>query len=288
MNDFTDCWYTTQDGLTLYARQYAGPATPRLNIVCLHGLTRNSADFADLAGRLSETDRVLVIEQRGRGRSSYDANPERYAIPVYVDDTIGFIEQQQLAKPVLVGTSMGGIMAMTMARRAPDKYRGLVLNDVGPVIDPMGLKRIGGNVSKPAEVRNWADAIALARANNAAAFPDYGDDDWAEFTRRLFVEDAHGVPTLAYDPNISGSVNRAPAESAPADPWDSFDMLADVPILVIRGAHSDILSAATLDEMARRHPQLTAVTVSNRGHAPDLSEPAAQQAIDNFLEALAS
>lgn len=285
MNDFTNRWFVTDDGLQLYARDYSGPPTSGSEIVCLHGLTRNSADFAELAEHLDDNHRVLVVEQRGRGRSSYDSNPDHYAIPTYVADTVGFIDQQGLARPVLIGTSMGGITAMAMARREPGRYQGLILNDIGPVIDPAGLARIEGNVSKRAEVNNWADAEALARANNDAAFPDFTGADWTALARKLFAENAQGVPVLAYDPNIARSVRRAPAEAA-SDAWQGFDALTDVPMLVIRGAISDILSADTMDEMARRHPRLDTVTVPNRGHAPDLSEPAAVAAIDRFLGAL--
>lgn len=282
---FEDYWLRTEDGLRLYVRDYAHSA-PRHCVLCLHGLTRNSADFAPLAERLAPSCRVLVMEQRGRGRSDRDSDPRRYQVGTYVRDALALLDALGLDEVVVIGTSMGGLMAMTMAGMQPQRFRGLVLNDIGPVVEAAGLERIRGYVGKGGPVDNWEQAVELARANNEAAFPDFSTQQWAHFARHLFVEGDDGRPVLAYDPAIAQPMNADTAAAVPADLWPLFDSLTDIPMLVIRGALSDILSGATVVQMQRRHPRLDWVEVENRGHAPMLDEPAAVRSIEAFLERL--
>ncbi|MCB2074427.1 MAG: alpha/beta hydrolase [Novosphingobium sp.] len=278
---YEDIRYPSADGrLQLYARDYpgAGPA-----VVMMHGLTRNSADFASLAGRLAGRHRVIVPEQRGRGSSDWDSDPANYTPAVYCGDMLGLIARLGLDRPVLIGTSMGGLMAMMMGAMSPDAYCGIVINDIGPAVEQAGLDRIAQYVGLDGDVKNWDDAVTYARSTNGSAFPDYGDDDWAEFARRLFREDAAGTPRLAYDPAISGGLEGDEPSTVPPDLWPMWDALAPLPVLAIRGALSDVLSAETQAEMGRRHPGMDAVTVPRVGHAPMLDEPAAVEAIERFL-----
>jgi pimeloyl-ACP methyl ester carboxylesterase len=282
---YEDVIFTNDDGLDLYARDYPNPDA-QLTVLCLHGLTRNSADFADLAAALQPDLRVVAMDQRGRGRSAYDPDPSRYALPTYVKDAFAMMDHLALERVAIIGTSMGGLMAMFMTAQQPARISGVVLNDVGPVVEAAGLRRIQSYVGKGGEIASWADAVALTRANNGAAFPDLTEADWLTFARRLFVENDAGVPLLAYDAKISQPMQADQTAAVPPDLWPVFDTLREVPLLVVRGSLSDILSRETVEEMARHHPGLTSVEVANRGHAPMLDEPEAMEAVTGFLAAL--
>jgi len=272
--------------LTLYARDYGAPFDGAPSVLCLHGLTRNSADFEWIAEHLSDRYRVVVADQRGRGRSQWDPEPAHYSPAVYVQDMLGLLDHLGIAKTAIVGTSMGGLMAMVMGVVARDRMSAVVINDVGPDIEAAGLARIASYTGKTQPPATWADAADIARFINAVAFPDYGLDDWMAFARRLFLE-KDGVPVPAYDPAIAAGLKpQSDPPVAPPDLWPMWDALQSLPILAIRGGLSDLLSAATLAKMAEHHAGMIAVTVPNRGHAPMLDEPLAVAAIDTFLASL--
>lgn len=280
---YKDVFFPSADGrLRLYARDYAG-AGPC--VLMMHGLTRNAADFGVLADRLAGRFRVVVPDQRGRGRSQYDPVPANYVPITYCTDMLGLIARLGLDRPVLLGTSMGGLMAMMMGSMAPPRYRGIVLNDVGPVVEPAGLARIASYVGTAAGIVDWAGAVAYTRRTNGAAFPHYRDADWLRFAHRLFVADAGGVPRLAYDPAIAAGLAGSNPSAVPVALWPMWDALAALPILAIRGERSDILSADTLSEMGRRHPGMQVAVVPGVGHAPMLDEPEAVAAVERFLAA---
>ncbi|MFQ5697114.1 MAG: alpha/beta fold hydrolase [Myxococcota bacterium] len=278
-----DRTFRSRDGLRLYYRDYPGPGD-RVPVLCLHGLTRSSRDFADLAPHLAATRRVLCGDVRGRGRSEWDPKPERYAPATYVEDVAELLRDAEVPQVVVIGTSMGGILAMGLAASHPGALVGVVLNDIGPVVDPRGLERIAGYVGKSEPVSSWAEATRAAQTVHGHAFPDYGPADWERFARRTLREAPDGRLVADYDPAIAQGLARGTA--APADLWPLFEPLARVPVLVLRGALSDILSSATLAQMAERHPTLTSVEVPDRGHAPALDEPECLRAIDAFLGSL--
>lgn len=281
MDAFEEVRFPSADGrLTLFARDYPGKGAP---LVLLHGLTRNSADFSELAGSLAGRFRVIVPDQRGRGRSGRDDDPAGYALPMLCADTLGLVARLGLERPVLIGTSMGGLMAMGMAAANAAGYRGIILNDVGPEVEAAGLARISAYAGKVEAIASWDDAAAYARRINGAAFPQYDDAQWLAFARRTFREDDSGALALDYDPAIAGAGTGTPG-APPPDLWPVWDALAQLPILAIRGAASDILSSATLERMAARHPGLKTCTVAGIGHAPMLDEPEAVAAIEQFLE----
>jgi pimeloyl-ACP methyl ester carboxylesterase len=276
-----DYFYPSADGrLQLYARDYAGDGPA---LLMMHGLTRNSADFAELAERLAGRYRIVAVDQRGRGRSEYDDDSANYTPAIYCGDMLGLIARLGLDRPVLIGTSMGGLMAMIMGSMAPAAYRGIVLNDVGPVLEQAGLDRITDYVGKTGEVTDWASAAAYCRDTNGYAFPGYGDDEWMAFARRLFREDDAGVPRLAYDPMIGEGLKGDQPSAVPPDLWPMWDAVKPIPILAIRGAISDILSADTVTEMGARHPGMETGEVAGIGHAPMLDEPEALAAIERFI-----
>jgi pimeloyl-ACP methyl ester carboxylesterase len=270
----------TPDQLRLAVRVWPGLGPEAKVVVCLHGLTRNSRDFEPLAEALPEDVRVVAPDQRGRGRSSYAADPRSYDVPTQVRDTWSLLDQLDVDVSVVVGTSMGALMAVAMANERPDRIAGLVLNDAGPDIDPRGLARIAGYVGQGGPVTSWADAAAAMRDIHAVSYPTYAEDDWLRMARATFVQTPGGL-RLDYDMAL-GSAFGAASGAAP-DMWPYFAVSSRIPTLVIRGAHSDILARKTADEMALRFA-LEVVEVPDRGHAPDLSEPAAVGAIQAFLE----
>ncbi len=282
MPAYEDHYYQSADGLRLYARDYPHPA-PAQTVVCLHGLTRNCADFDEIAVRLAVEHRVIVPDQRGRGRSQYDPESNRYQPTTYVRDMFDLLAQLQLEQVALLGTSMGGLMAMLMAASQPALVKKVILNDVGPVVAQAGLLRIQGYVGKTGPVQTWEEAIAQARQHNVAAFPDYADEDWERFARGLYREGAQGQPILAYDPAIAQPLAASAEAAVPADLWSVFDAMADVPLLLIRGALSDILDQECVAQMRQRRPDLRYVEVPNRGHAPMLNEPMCVENIQEFL-----
>ncbi len=282
-----DIFCTSHDGrLQLFGRRH-GAADARRTVLCLHGLTRNSLDFEDLARRLAEGGlQVLAFDQRGRGRSQWDPEPANYRVDVYARDMLAALDQLGVERAVLVGTSMGGLMSMLMAAAAPQRILGMVINDIGPEIDPRGLARIRSYVGERPPSTSWAEAAAAVAHNNAVAFPDYGEADWLAFARRVCTEDAEGRVTAAYDPAIAQGLEPGEAAVAPPDLWPLWDAMAPLPVLAIRGELSDLLSQATLDQMGARHPGLQTAVVPARGHAPMLDEPAALEAIRRFLGSL--
>ncbi len=274
-------WFDSHDGLRLYSRVYAAAAAGSPVVLCLHGLMRNSRDFLELAARLAARHRLIVPDVRGRGFSARDPNYNNYQIPVYLEDLLRLLAGLGAARVSIIGTSMGGLMAMVLAAMHPQLVSRIVLNDVGPEVDPAGLERIRGYAGKAAPVRSWPEAVAQLRADYASSWPGLSDARWDEIARLSYRANAQGVPEVDADPLI-----REPLKSTSAaapDLWPLWRSLARLPILAIRGAHSDILSVTTLARMQREKPDLEVLTVANRGHAPLLDEPGCVAAIERFL-----
>ena len=276
----------TQDGLSLYCREFLPPRPSSAPaVLCLPGLTRNSRDFAGLAEWLAGTHRVLTPDLRGRGRSDHDANWKNYQPLTYVGDIAVLLAGLGAPRVVVIGTSLGGLLAMMMAAMLPKVLAGVVLNDIGPEIDKSGTDRIAGYVGKLPPVVTWQDAASQARLVHAAALPDFTEDDWLRFARCTYRDDGAGRPVLDMDPRI-GDAMREAAGPLP-DLWPLFRLLNPVPTLAIRGATSDILSAATLSRMQQEKPDLQVLSVPNRGHTPTLDEPPCRGAIRALLERIA-
>ena len=279
-------WLESHDGLRLFSRVYPGPAAGAPVVVCLHGLMRNGRDFGQLALHLAERYRVIVPDVRGRGYSARDPNFRNYQIPVYLQDLTTLLTHLGAPRVAIIGTSMGGLMAMVLAASAPQWLTAIVLNDVGPEFDPVGLERIRGYAGKGAAVRDWAEAVAQLRATYGSVWPDLTDERWEELVHLSYRENARGVPEIDADPRI-GDLLRDTRAAAP-DLWPLWGTLARVPMLAIRGALSDVLSVPTLERMRHSHIGLKTLTVANRGHPPLLDEPECTAAIDEFLASMAS
>ncbi len=280
-----DYWFDSDDGLRLYSRVYAGPAAAAPVLLCLHGLMRNSRDFADLAPRFAARFRVVVPDVRGRGLSARDPDSNNYQIAVYLKDTARLLTGLGAMRVSIIGTSMGGLMAMSLAALKPGLVERIVLNDVGPEVDPVGLERIRAYAGRSPPVNSWPEAVAQLRSIHGAAWPDLSAERWEQIARRSYRADARGIPQADADALIGEIARHSPAVAP--DLWPLWRALARVPVLAIRGAHSDILSAATLARMQREKPDLRVITVANRGHAPLLDEPECLAALDEFLGAAA-
>jgi pimeloyl-ACP methyl ester carboxylesterase len=282
MTGYAERFWASADGLRLFARDYPGAdGEARLPIICLHGLTRNSRDFEDVAPAIAASGRrVLALDMRGRGRSDRDSNPANYHVGTYAADVAGLMDRLGIARASFLGTSMGGLITMTLALTQPARVAAAILNDIGPELHPDGIARIASYVGKPARIATWADAAGYARATNGAAFPHYGDADWMAFARRTLREGANGQPMLDYDPAIASAV----APGAIPDLWPLFTAFAaGRPIALIRGGISDLITADIADRMQAAAPHLEVTQVPGVGHAPMLTEPEAKAAIDRFL-----
>jgi len=284
MQNWTDIHYTSRDGLRLYARHYAAPGSTLRPVVCLAGLTRNCRDFHDLATALAvpdETGRdVYAIDYRGRGRSQSDVDWKNYSILVELNDVLDFMTMKCLDRAAVIGTSRGGLIAMLMAVLRPNAMGAAVLNDIGPVIERDGLSRIIAYVGRVPLPADWKEATELVTEMNRRQFTAVSPQQWEEFARAVFNDD-NGLPAPGYDPGLAKAVSMM--DGPMPELWPQFTALAHVPLLGLRGEHSDILSERTFAEMRARHPRMTAVTVHGQGHAPLLMDAASIGAIADFL-----
>jgi pimeloyl-ACP methyl ester carboxylesterase len=285
ITSYTDNFWSSHDGLKLYARVYPGPEPFARTVLCLHGLTRNSRDFEDLAPHLQRRYRVVVPDVRGRGLSARDPNPQNYQPAIYLQDILALIDRVDAQHVAVVGTSMGGLLAMMMAAGHRDRVSGLVLNDMGPEVDPVGLERIKGYAGRLPAPKNWDEAIEQTRSSFGAAWPNLSAERWSALTRRGYREDEKGGLSVDADPMIGEMLRAAPAASA--NLWPFWKALRGIPMLAIRGAQSDILSSATFAKMKTENPDLIQLEVAQRGHVPLLDEPECVAAIDAFLSRLA-
>ena len=265
---------SAQDGLRLHVRAYGTRTNDALPVVCLPGLARTTADFDALAAALS-SDRahprpVLTLDSRGRGKSDYDRKLANYNLQVELADVLSVLTALGIGQAAFVGTSRGGILTMLLAVARPAAIAGCVLNDIGPVIDLEGLVRIKSYVGKLPQLPSFPVAADALRRRFANQFPKWNDDDWLAFARATFKE-AGGRLVPDYDPKLATILEAiGPAQPLPTL-WEEFDALGRVPVMVIRGANSDILSQATVEVMRKRRRALEVVEVPDEGHAPRLA-----------------
>ena len=285
MTEPRELTWRSSDGLTLFARDHGSQDPKKLPVICIPGLTRNSRDFEEVAPWIASMGRrVIAVDLRGRGRSDRDPNPKRYMPLTYAADMVALLDSIGAPRALFVGTSLGGIVTMTLASKHIDRIGGAVLNDVGPVVAKEGLARISSYAGKRPEVKSWADAIAYAKQTGGVAFPGYTDADWAVFVRRIFKEGADGVPVLECDPGVFQPVNPVLTWLLTPLVWGMFRKLAaGRPTLLVRGAISDVLSVDTANRMRREAKEMTYVEVENVGHAPTLSEPLAKECLTRFF-----
>jgi pimeloyl-ACP methyl ester carboxylesterase len=293
----TEHHYRSHDGLDLYYRSYGSGDDV---VLCLPGLTRNSKDFEAIAGHLAPAWRVISPDLRGRGQSARDPKPSRYHHGTYVRDTWALLDELDIERVAVIGTSLGGLMAMTMADQQPNRLRGVVMNDIGPEIPSAAVLRILRYAGRSPPVADWDAAARQARAVYELAYPDMPEKFWLRFVHQCYRSNASGLLEHDADPAIGESLRRAQGTvrifrslrrlglkrrlaGVHIDPWDSFRAVT-MPCLLLRGALSDVLTAEIAHRMKAVKSGLEVVDVPDRGHAPLLDEPQARSAIEQFLQ----
>lgn len=271
-------FFRTSDKLSLY---YTDEGTG-LPILCLAGLTRTTADFDYVTPHLNGV-RLIKMDYRGRGRSDWDTTWQNYALPVECRDAIELLDHLALDKVAILGTSRGGLNAMGLAMGAKDRLTGVALNDIGPVIEPEGLKFISGYLGRPPAAKTLADA-AHGMGSTYTGFKDVPQSRWIEEAHKHFRQTDNGL-SITYDPHLRDAVEAVGAQAAP-DLWPYFDAMEGLPLACIRGENSDLLSRETFVEMQRRRPDMIGVTVAGRGHIPFLDEPESVAALQTWINAL--
>ena len=272
----------TTDGLTLSFREYGSRIADATPVLCLPGLTRNSADFHAIASILANGRRVISLDARGRGRSDYDPNYRNYNLVTEVGDVLSLISAEFDRPCAILGTSRGGLAAMVLCGVRPSMLAGVVLNDIGPVLEERGLEQIKTYLGiPPVPLETWEDAASAVEKGNAEKFPDLRAPDWMAWAKRVFREE-DGKPVLDYDLKLRDAVLETTGPVP--EMWPQFRAMTNIPTLVLRGENSDLLSAKTVEEMRRAKPDLTAVVVKGRGHVPLLDEQESVTAIKAFLE----
>ncbi len=297
---YTEHRTTSFDGLSLYHRQYGDPQAGQV-VLCLPGLTRNSADFDGIASHLAGRYRVICPDLRGRGQSDNDPQWKQYMPPTYVRDMWKLLDELGIEQVAVLGTSLGGLMGMIMADQHPQRLRGLVLNDIGPEVPPEAIARLLKYVGQTPTAPDWPMAVAMSRKNYELAYPDQDDEFWEQQSRATWREAAQGHFEPAYDPAIGDAVLHGVKaakiigwlrklgfrrlKGLNLDNWDNFRAVT-MPCLLLHGELSDITNADIIRRMQAIKPDLQVLTVHNRGHVPTMNEPEVRVALDNFLSGL--
>lgn len=257
------------DGLRLHVREYGTRAAPGTTAVCLPGLTRTVAEFDKLAPALADNGmrRVIALDSRGRGDSDYDRNPKNYNLLVELGDLAAVLTALAVRPAIFIGSSRGGLLAMHLAVAHPTAIAGVVLHDIGPVIEPKGLARLRSYVGKMPQPRGFAEGAEILRQLFHGQFPNLTAEQWLAAAQRAWrLQKGTLVPT--YDVKLSRTLTAIDIERPLPPLWNEFDALKCVPLLVIHGGKSDILSAATVAAMAARHDGMDTIEVADEGHVP--------------------
>jgi pimeloyl-ACP methyl ester carboxylesterase len=279
MTAWSDGWWTSPDGLRLHYRDYAGDPA-RLPILCIAGLTRNARDFEGVAAHLADEWRLICPDLRGRGESEPAKDSASYNPLVYLQDIQALIAELELPRVVLFGTSLGGLVGMLLATVDKSRLAGLLLNDVGPVMEEQGLDHIRAYVGRAQSWPTWAHAARGLCEAHRNRYPDWDFDAWLVYAKRLCRLTRQGRIVPDYDLRIAEPI-RVPA--SPVDLWPAYRATAAIPALLVRGELSDLLSAKTAERMRDENPDLELVTVPRVGHAPTLEEAEADAGIDRLL-----
>lgn len=276
------------DNVRLCWREHHAPSVPpaRPALLCLAGLTRNGADFAHLGPMLGQDWRIIAPDLRGRGESGFARDSLSYVPLVYLRDLSLLLDAAGVERFVVLGASLGGLLALRMTTAHRARMAGVILNDIGPSIEPAGLARLRANVGRGGNWETWVHAARDLAVRNAGLYPDWTLHDWLAFAKRLCRVGPKGRIVFDYDPRIAEPF-RLPHGDAGLDDWAALDSLNGLPVLSLRAERSDLLSPATQAQMQQRLPGLTAVTVPGVGHAPTLAEPVAAAALTDFLDRIA-
>ena len=286
MSSPTSHFITAQDGLKLHVRAYGSRSAPALPVICLPGLARTSADFDALAGALADDAAhpryVLAMDYRGRGLSDYDRDPGNYNLLVELADVLAVLTALGIGRAIFVGTSRGGILTMLLGSARPAAIAGVVLNDIGPVIETRGLVRIKSYLGRLPQPKSFEEGAEFLHRLFGMHFTALTPQEWQEFARRTFREkDGRIVPN--YDPRLARAFQDVDLERAVPPLWKEFDSLGRMPLMVIRGVNSDLLTTATVEAMRARRQQCYAIVVPDQGHAPLLTDAETIGRIGEFV-----
>jgi pimeloyl-ACP methyl ester carboxylesterase len=283
---YRNIFVSAPDGLRLHVQEYGRAVASTLSVVCLPGLARTTADFSALAPALAHGEpqrRVIAIDSRGRGQSEYDANPKNYNLTIELGDLVAVLIALEIKRAVFIGSSRGGILIMLLAAAHPEMIAGAVLHDIGPVIESEGVARIKSYVGKLRQPQNFEEGAEILRGLFAAQFPKLTAEQWLSAAQRTWKLQARKL-VLTYDPALSETLADFDIEHPLPSLWNEFEALARVPVLVVRGGRSDILSAATLTAMRARQPDLESIEVPDQGHVPLLEGDDLIRRITAFVE----
>ena len=283
--DSTDIHFRTNDGLDIYAKDW-GNKNATQTILCLHGLTRNHKDFEPFASAFGQDKRIIAWDTRGRGLSQRDPNSSNYQLSTYVQDVLELINHLQLDKFAIVGTSMGGLITMQLMTLIPEKITGVVINDIGPILEPAGVSRIGEYISDINLFENFERAGQALKKVHLCAHPNFSDEDWTHFAERTFRWSNEGV-IPDYDPAIADSLKSIKSDTSDQQSaWTLFDAMKNHPLCIVRGELSDLLSRETAQQMVQRHGKATFISIPSTGHAPMLNENECLKPLSEFLNDL--
>ncbi len=275
--------YASEDGLRLYYRDYGDPLSAATAVLCLPGLTRNAKDFHGLALWMSRERRVLCPDYRGRGRSEYDPRWRRYRPAIYVNDLRHLLAVANLHRVVAIGTSLGGYLAASMAVAMPSALAGAVLNDIGPVVERVGISRVIDYIQDATPQPDW-EAAANHLRHTLPFLPVDDAEGWLEIAHGTYRECGDGLLRIDWDPALVKPLLGTGGEVGEVgDLWPLFEAMGNRPVLAVRGEHSDVLGAGTFEQMADRMPGLVRVTVPGVGHAPTLKDGPTREAISALL-----
>lgn len=290
MDGFESRFFPAEDGLMLHARDYAPAAADgRLPLVCLPGLSRNGRDFHPLALRLAQDPaaprRVIALDYRGRGLSAHDGNAANYTVAVECRDVLTALSAFGLSRALFAGTSRGGLILHVMAAVRPDCIAGAILNDIGPEIEADGLKEIRDYLSRATFPASFAAAAEGLRALHGATFPALSDADWHDMAEAIYAE-RDGRIVADFDPGLTDQLQAIDFSKPLPTLWPQFELLAQKPLLVVRGEQSRLFSRQTLARMAAHAATVRTVTAPGQGHAPLLHHADVFPSVEAFLAGL--
>lgn len=269
--------FTSSDGLSLYYED-EGAGLP---ILCLSGLTRNVRDFDHVAPQILQGHRMIRMDYRGRGQSDYAEDFATYSLPREAQDALELLDHLGIKQVGLLGTSRGGLIAMGLAATAKDRLLGVAMNDIGPVLEPAGLDMIMTYLGRRPAAPDIDSLIQLRAALTAEQFPNVPLEKWRHEISHNYTQ-GDGRVELNYDAKLRDAVLAGGADGA-VDLWPFFEAIAPLPCALFHGVNSDLLTAETVTEMARRMPALGVASVADRGHIPFLDEPESQAVLADWL-----
>lgn len=273
---FRDVYCQSADGLKLHAKVISPDNSTALPVLCLPGLTRTTDDFDDIARAIADNPaaprKVVAVDYRGRGLSDYDPDPAKYAVPVELGDVLTIAASLGISRAILLGTSRGGLISMALAATQPQLLAGVILNDIGPALEIDGLMKIKGYIANPPPRKTWDEAARGLKELFRSVFPSLSDAEWMAWARRAFREKAGGGLERTYDLKLAHTLDGLDPANPLPQVWELFDKLAGVPLMLIHGGLSDLLSRQGVEDMIARRPDIELVTVADQGHAPLLAD----------------